>query len=398
MEGLRKILLISVGFVFGSITLFAENEVEKSDSASSVEVVPTQSEGQSIQETQRYFSTEITLFDDNKIPVDSSLFFSHVSTLEFQIPLDFNSEVKRYIDYFGTSWQTKLKEMIHLSEYYFPIYETVFDKYNLPLELKYVSVIESALNPYAVSRSGAVGLWQFMPYTGKIYDLQIDRYQDERRDVEKSTEAAAGYFSDMSKRFDDWLVVIASYNCGPGNINKAINRAGGKTGFWEIYPYLPSQTQHYIPSFIAVAYLMNFYEHYGIFPAWVEQPQSDVLKVSCTPDYNLQAISDLIGISIEDIRKLNPALKTDNIPANVANMELALPTDKALVFWEKEGEILTLSETYKPQLSEVEYIVKRGDSLPAIANKNGCSIDEIKEWNDLKSNTIHPGNKLKLYL
>ena len=302
------------------------------------------------------------------------------------------SEVKRFIDYFGTSWQSKLKEMITLSEHYFPVYESILDKNDLPLELKYVSVIESALNPYATSRSGAVGLWQFMPYTGKIYDLKIDRYQDERRDVKKSTAAAAHYFKDMSLVFDDWLVVIASYNCGPGNIRKAIRRSGGKTGFWEIYPYLPRQTQNYIPSYIAVAYLMNFYETYGIFPAYVEKPETNVTKVVCNPNHNLKAISEILEMTVEDIRTLNPPLKSNNIPINVTEMEIYLPNEKALNFIEKEGKILQLSETYKPAVVEAVYVVRRGDSLGAIANRKGCSVREIKEWNNLRSNTIHPGN------
>jgi peptidoglycan lytic transglycosylase D len=344
------------------------------------------------------FSPDLKIFDDNELPIDSAVFFNHVGSLEFQIPLDYNSEVKHYIDYFATSWQVKLKEMITLSQYYFPKYEAILDKNNLPLELKYISIIESALNPYAVSRSGAVGLWQFMPYTGKIYDLKIDRFQDQRRDVELSTQAACNYFSDMSEVFDDWLVVIASYNCGPGNIRKAIKRAGGKTGFWEIYPYLPAQTQHYIPSFIAVAYLMNFYEHYGILPSYVQQPTNDVMVVRCTPNHNIKAISEIIDLPIEEIRKMNPSLKGDEMPQNVSNTKLTLPTEAAYSFIENEEEILTKSIEYKALIIEKVYVVRRGDCLPVIARKYGCSVTEIKEWNGLNSSMIHPGNRLKLYL
>jgi len=396
------------GFTLAAILfgqqVFAENEVVKTDSTE--DTTPTtealvDGEAAVTEEVDAkpvFFTDEITAFQDDEIPVDSGLFLQHVNSLEFQIPMDYNAEVKRFIDYFGTSWQSKLKEMITLSEHYFPVYESILDKNDLPLELKYVSVIESALNPYATSRSGAVGLWQFMPYTGKIYDLKIDRYQDERRDIEKSTAAAANYFKDMSLVFDDWLVVIASYNCGPGNIRKAIRRAGGKTSFWEIYPYLPRQTQNYIPSYIAVAYLMNFYEHYGIFPAYVDKPEANITKVVCNPNHNLQAVAEILEMTVEEIRILNPPLKSNNIPANVSTMEIYLPNDKALTFIDKEGEILVLSESYKPAIQEVVYVVRRGDSLGAIANRKGCSVQEIKEWNNLRTNTIHPGNRLKLYL
>ena len=200
----RNVLGLTLAIGLIGQQAFAENEVVKADSTE--DTAPT-TENISDAETlvtidaadanPLCFTDEITTFLDDEIPVDSSLFFKHVNSLEFQIPMDYNSEVKRFIDYFGTSWQSKLKEMITLSEHYFPVYESILDKNDLPLELKYVSVIESALNPYATSRSGAVGLWQFMPYTGKIYDLKIDRYQDERRDVKKSTAAAAHYFKDM---------------------------------------------------------------------------------------------------------------------------------------------------------------------------------------------------------
>ncbi len=400
----RKILQWGVLLLLlSSSSAFAENEDEKADSTKDLASVKRNSEKESDgtakdARADLIFSDAITEFAENQIPVDSALFFTHMNTLEFEISMDYNSEVKRFINYFGTSWQVKLKEMITLSEHYFPIYESILDKHDLPLELKYISVIESALNPYATSRSGAVGLWQFMPYTGKIYDLKIDRYQDERRDIKKSTEAAAHYFKDMSLVFDDWLVVIASYNCGPGNIRKAIRRSGGKTGFWEIYPFLPTQTKNYIPSFIAVAYLMNFYDQYGIYPTWVEKPTTGVTEVEFTPNHNLKAVSEILGISLAEIRKLNPPLKSNNIPANVKTMDIYLPNDLAYAFIEKEGEILTLSEEYKPAITEVVYVVRRGDSLLAIANRKGCSVREIKEWNNLRSNMIHPGNRLKLYL
>jgi len=322
----------------------------------------------------------------------------HVRSLESQIPLDFNSEVKRFIDFFGVDWQPKLRKMLTLQEFYFPAYEAMLDKYDLPLELKYISVIESGLNPHATSVAGAVGLWQFMPYTGKIYDLSVDRNLDERKHIEKSTEAACRYFKDMSRTFDDWLVVIASYNCGPGNIRKAIRRSGGKTGFWEIYPYLPSQTRHYIPSFIAVAYLMNFADHYGILPAAVDAPEHGFMNVTVTKDLSIDAIATALNMPKADLLEWNPALKNGRIPNNKESIELYMPKDKCYHFLECEQDIREMSEEMIPEVQEKVYVVRRGDSLQLIARKMGCSVGEIKDWNQLRSTLIHPGQKLILYL
>jgi membrane-bound lytic murein transglycosylase D len=361
------------------------------------EVEDTLGRSDSQEHSMVLMSEEIKEFP-NGFPVDSALFMQHSSTLEFEIPLDYNSEVKRFVEYFGTSWQVKLKEMISLSEFYFPVYESILDKYNLPLELKYVSIIESALNPHATSVSGAVGLWQFMPYTGKSYDLSIDRYVDERKHIEKSTEAAAQYFKDMSNVFDDWLVVIASYNCGPGNIRKAMRASGGKTTFWEIYPYLPAQTRHYIPSFIAVAYLMNFYQEYGIVPSKSKEPGHDFSFVNCSNNCSLDAVAEILGTSKEELLRWNPALKNGSIPVNKDDFPLYMPADRCYTFLECEGDIVDMSKEIVAIPTKSVYVVRRGDSLQAISNKMGCSVGELKSWNNLRSSMIHPGQRLVLYL
>lgn len=343
-------------------------------------------------------SVEVKVFENNIIPVDSGIFFNHVNQLESEIAMDYNAHVKRMIDFFGVEWQPKLKEMLTLSEHYFPIYEQILDKHDLPLELKYISVIESGLNPYAESYAGAVGLWQFMPYTGKIFDLDIDRYSDERRDIEKATDAAARYFKQMSTLYDDWLVVIASYNCGPGNVNKAIRKAGGKTGFWEIYPYLPRQTRNYIPSFIAVAYLMNFADDYGISPAPVDRPNYAMGKVSCSSEYSLNAISEVLNISVDSLKGFNPSLKSDYLPQNKTSIELRLPAELCYCFVEENDRIKEISKAYKAAIREEYHTVRRGESLLLISKKYGCSVSELKNWNNLNSALIHPGQKLVLYL
>jgi len=342
------------------------------------------------------YSDHIVEFEDNRIKIDSQTFFNHMNQLEYEIPMDYNDQVLKYINYFATSWQSKLKDMISLQEYYFPIYESILDQYQLPTEIKYLSVIESALNQKAVSVSGAVGLWQFMPYTGKIYGLQINSFVDERKSIEKATHAACHYFTDMKAQFDDWLIVLASYNCGPGNIRKAIRRSGGKKTFWEIYPYLPRQTRNYVPKYIAMAYMLNFYEHYGITPSQPNFP-GPVSTVTCSANYSITAISKILDYKESDIMALNPVLRTKRLPVK-GEFSLVLPADLCIEFYEKELAILDLSETLKPAVTEIKYTVKRGESLPLIARKNNCSVSEIKEWNNLRGNVIHPGQKLVIIL
>ncbi len=350
------------------------------------------------------YSYDIVDFESNSIPVDERLFNFHVSTLEFVIPMDYNSYVKRQIDFFGTNWQKRLKEVITRSEFYFPIYEKILDKHNMPLEIKYLSVIESALNPYARSRSGAVGPWQFMPATGRIFDLNENYVMDERRSVEKSTEAAAGYLKSMYEMFGDWYVAIASYNCGPGNVRKAIRRSG-RTDFWGMYHFLPRETQNYVPKFIAMAYMMNFYSEYGITavpPIDVPGPYHPVL---CTGSLSFQVITEMLGVSKEQLMAYNPELKEQVIPKLSKGYWLNIPQEMVLNFYEWESDIKECSIEHNIAVKELEaaqpkYVyhkVRRGESLGVIARKHGCSVGQIKRWNRLRSNVIHPHQKLKIY-
>ena len=296
-----------------------------------------------------------------------------------------------------------------VSNYYFPIYEEIFDKYDMPLEMKYLSVIESALNPQATSKSGAAGLWQFMHATGKIFDLKVNNYVDERRNVEKSTEAACQYLKKMYGTYGDWLLVIASYNCGPGNVNKAIRKAGGgKRTFWEIYPYLPRETQNYVPALMAMTYLMNFHETYGITPSVAVESKTRLVQVVCNSEYCYEVICSTLDISADELRSFNPELKKTSLPSVKSSFKLKLPYDKALMFWQLEDSISEASlriKTWKAPVTEEPivasknsksktYKVKRGDSLPAIAKKFDCKVWQIRSWNGLKSNKIYPGQKL----
>lgn len=348
-------------------------------------------------------------FENNRLPLSEEEFVLNSHLLESGVPMQYNEKVEHLINYFATSWQSKLKEMLVVSNYYFPIYEEIFDKYDIPLEIKYLSVIESALNPHAVSVSGAAGLWQFMYATGKIFDLKVNNYVDERRNVEKSTLAACQYLKRMYENYGDWYLVIASYNCGPGNVNKAIARSGGKRTFWEIYNYLPKETQNYVPAFIAMTYIMNFYEKYGITPSVESNNRPRLVKVECNSDYSFDVICGVLEINPDELRAFNPELKRTTLPSAPSSFSLKLPYEKALLFWQLEDSIDRASERlreWKPPVKEEKYVsksksgkhkihkVKRGETLISIARKFDCKTWQIRSWNGLKSNKIHPGQRL----
>ncbi|MFY0643358.1 MAG: transglycosylase SLT domain-containing protein [Bacteroidia bacterium] len=357
-----------------------------------------------LENTEVNYSYDLVTFETNTIPVDERLFNYHMSTMEFVIPMDYNPYVKKQIDYFGTRWQKRLKEVITSSSYYFPIYEEILDKHDMPLELRYLSVIESALNPYATSRSGAVGLWQFMPATGRIFDLNQNYIMDERRSIEKSTEAAATYLKSMYKMFGDWYVAIASYNCGPGNVRKAIRRSGRKD-FWGMYHFLPRETQNYVPKFIAMAYIMNFYQVYGITPVPPVDIKGPYHPVHCQGEMSFQIISEMLGISKEELMAYNPELKEQVIPRSSNGYWLNIPVDMVDQFYSWESEIQACSKELdlaKKELAAatpkfIYHKVRRGESLGVIARKHRCSVTQLKRWNNLRGSVIHPNQKLKIY-
>jgi membrane-bound lytic murein transglycosylase D len=353
------------------------------------------------EEVEVVYSEDIMNFEFGEIPVDQDLFLYHTSKLEFMIPMEFNSYVKTQIDYFGVNWQSGLKRMATKSAVYFPIYEKILDQHEMPLELKYLSIIESALNPMARSRSGAMGPWQFMPATGKMFHLDINYQVDERRSVEKSTDAACQYLKQMYNQFGDWYVAIASYNCGPGNVRKAI-RLSGSTDFWGMYNYLPRETQNYVPKFIAMAYLMNFYDEFGITPAPMDIDAMMYERVHCDGGMKFEIIAEKLGLSNEELLSVNPELKNAYIPYNNGEYTLNIPSSRVDMFYENSDEIKLISQALieatpePPATKEVYYTVRKGDCLPIIARKYGCSVSELKSWNKLKSSTIYPNQKLKI--
>ncbi len=350
---------------------------------------------------ENIYSSELVIFENNQMPITEQDFMEQVRFLEFEIPMVYNEEVKRIINFFGTTWQTKFKDVLTYSQYYFPIYEEILDKNNLPIELKYLSVIESGLNPKAVSSAGATGLWQFMHSTGKFFDLEISHSVDERRSIEKSTEAACRYFKEMYAVYNDWFMVMAAYNFGPGNLNKAIRNSGGKRTFWEVYSFLPKQTQHYIPSFIAMAYLMNFYDFYGITPSLPGNfIPAQLTKVSCNSQCSFKALTMVLDISKDELLAFNPELKNGAFPKAEGAYMLYLPVPKAYEYIEKEEAIVEISKEHKDDVSvsKKEYhTVRRGESLGSISKKYHCGIKELKKWNNLRSNTLQPGQKLLIH-
>lgn len=339
-----------------------------------------------------------------------SVYINRLHSYPSRMELAYNQIVRSYIDMYTDRQRNSVGYILAKSKYYNPIFENALDKYGLPMELKYLSVIESAINPVAVSRAGATGIWQFMVGTGKMYDLEINSIVDERRDPLKSTDAAARYFRDLYDIYGDWNLVIAAYNCGPGNVNKAIRRSGGQTDYWAIYPYLPKETRGYVPAFIAATYVMNYYDQHNICAMECTLPMStDTLMID--KNIHFKQISDVLNIPIEDIRGLNPQYKRDMIPGEYKTYSLCLPSQKIMDFISHKDsilnyqvdELLTHRKTVEPSGvsqssssggNRVVYRVKKGDNLGSIARRYGVTIDQIKRWNNLRSNRLTVGKRL----
>jgi len=339
------------------------------------------------------------------------------------IPLSYNQSVKNYIDLYAVRKRELTARVMGLANLYFPMFEEVLDREGLPLEFKYLSVVESALNPLAVSPMGATGIWQFMFNTGKLYDLKVTSYIDERKDPYKSTVAACKYFKDMYAIYGDWLLVIASYNCGPGNVNRAINRSGGKTNFWEICRYLPAETRGYVPAFIAVCYLMNNSREHNLFPVSPEFSYYDVDTVVVHKAATFAAISKAIDVPEDVLAYLNPIAKKRYIPDMEEPFSLRLPANKVYSFVSQESIIFKADTSLPPPMLAFEtdskskaivdnslapgemvfkqvkktHTVQRGETITEISDRYNCSIAEIKKMNNLKSSKLRAGQKLRVF-
>lgn len=356
-----------------------------------------------------YDSTECESTGIN-VPCTEDEYIRRLQNLPNVIEMPYNSVVRKFIDQYTGRLRRSVAMFLGASNFYMPIFEDALEAYQLPLELKYLPIIESALNPGATSRVGAGGLWQFMPATGKRYGLEITSLIDERRDPIKSSYAAAQMLKSLYDIFGDWTLVIASYNCGPGNVNKAIKRAGGETDYWKIYPYLPSETRGYVPAFIAANYVMNYYCEHNICPASTRLPMgTDTIVIS--RDLYMEQISELCGIPMEELRALNPQYRTSKIPGNARPCNLRLPMDAVNKFVECGDSIYTHR---LPELNKRRSVVavndkvasnprgkktvkvRQGDTLGAIAKRNGTTVAKIKKLNGLKSNVIRVGQKIRV--
>jgi len=353
-------------------------------------------------------------FKSYEIPSYSpEIYKKRIEKIQTPIPLCYNSQVQEYINLYALKKRDLTERVMGLSGYYFPMFEQVLDQQGLPLEFKYLSIVESALNPTAVSRAGATGIWQFMLATGKLYDLKVNSYIDERRDPALATYAACQYFKDMYAVYNDWLLVIAAYNCGAGNVNKAIARSGGKRTFWEISPYLPRETRGYVPAFIAVTYLMSYPSEHNLIPVAPAISYFQADTVMTDQMVSLNKIADAINVPADMMKYLNPMYKRGIVPESDVPLPLCLPSNKINAYlanfsniYQPEGNQSYNSfaananevESQSGQLVKKYHSVKKGEHLQGIAKRYHVTVNDLKSWNKLKGNKLVTGQKLAVYV
>ena len=372
--------------------------------------------------------TNCNMQDVNPVFSDS-IYVDRLSRIPTIMEMPYNNIVRKFIDQYTGRLRHSVSYMLGATNFYIPIFEEALALYNLPLELKYLPVIESALDPTAVSRKGATGLWQFMLSTAKRYDLKINSLVDERRDPIKASFAAAQYLNDLYKVYGDWNLVIAAYNCGPTSLNKAIHRAGGSKDYWTIYPYLPKETRGYVPAFIAANYVMNYYCEHNICPMRARLIDGhDTVVVN--KDLHLEQVASVCGVEMEKIKAFNPQYKTSLVPGNSYDCILRLPSEAALKFIDlgdsvysyRSSELLTKRKTVEIDEAELEkqqnsarrsysssrrrssrssrrsksVTIKNGQTLSEIAEKYGTSVSKLRRLNGIKGSSIRAGKKIRV--
>lgn len=347
------------------------------------------------------------------IPDDKDLLYEYrlarINELS-PVPLDYNPEVRKYIDLFTGPRKSEMAVVIGLSKLYFPLFDEILDRHSLPYELKYLTIVESGLNPLAVSKSGAVGLWQFLLNTGRLFDLQVTSYIDERRDPWKSTEAACRYLGYLYNTFHDWHLVLSSYNGGPGEVRKAVERCNGETGYWKLRPYLSEQARNYVPAFIAAVYIMNYYNEHGIVPVEPVFDYSNLDTLHIRHPVTFEQISAIIDLPVDKIKWLNPVYRTGYIPGHDPWSVLVLPADKVQLYIRYEISILGY---YEPQenysmmvrnagstdgRTRIIHEVRPGEFTHRIAMKYNCTLENIKAWNNMQGYEVMAGQKLVIWV
>ncbi len=432
----KKTLFFTVALLFAGNSMAQaqgsndDNEISVTDSKGNQEVIEfPEAMGYELDSLMNLYMAKTYLDEDEDCqmkdinPVfEKEVYIDRLSRIPSIIEMPYNDVVQKFIDRYSGRLRHSVSYMLGASNFYMPIFEEALEAYELPLELRYMPVIESALNPTAVSRAGATGLWQFMLPTGKRYGLNVNSLVDERRDPIKSSYAAAQYLSDLYKVFGDWTLVIAAYNCGPEQVNKAIRRSNGERDYWKIYPYLPKETRGYVPAFIAANYIMTYYCDHNICPMKTRLPaKTDTLMLS--KNVHLEQIAAVCGVSIDELRALNPAYRRDVIPGETELSCLRLPQTEVGKFIDNEDSIYNYkSEELMAKRTEVEvnkqaasttsskrsatrrksrtrarYVtIRSGQTLSELAEKHGTTVSRLKRLNGLKGTSIRAGKKLRV--
>ncbi len=363
-----------------------------------------------VDSVQSYF-TPVSDYEYIPGDTDYDLMADRLSCIEKEIPLNYNTRVAAFINYFAVKDREYTKMIIERKNVYFPIFEKYLKKYGLPDELKYLSIIESGLNPRAISRAGAVGLWQFMSFTGRHFDLHQDWYIDERMDPEKSTEAACRFLKQLYNMFGDWELAIAAYNTGPGNVRKAIRRSGYKKTFWQIYPHLYRETRSYLPQFVAMIYVLNYAEEHNFTEDNIKhRMETDTIMVKSYVHF--ETLANQLNLCTDDLSDLNPALKHKVLPEITKGYVLRLPAESKELFsadrdaiLDSAGKVGRKELEYRARNSvgstygrdKIVYRVRSGDVLGKIAQRFKVRVSDIKKWNRLRGNTIRVGQRLNIW-
>lgn len=438
----HKYITILSLLLTGALAVSAQNKITVRDSVSNRDETIEVPEAMTYEtdsllkewNAQRYLIPDTNCQNPDVNPYfEKEVYMARLKRLPTIMEMPYNEVVQKFIDLYSGNLRKSVSYMLGACNLYIPMFEEALDRYNLPLELKYLPVIESALNPTAVSRAGAVGLWQFMLTTARRYDLNINSLVDERRDPYKSTEAAAHYLSDLYKIYGDWNLVIAAYNCGPNAISKAIRRAGGSRDYWKIYPYLPMETRGYVPAFIAANYIMNYYCDHNICPMLTAMPvTTDTIMVN--RNVHFEQIAAICKLDKEEIRALNPQYKTEVIPGNSKLCSICLPQEAINAFLEAGDSIYTYradelftkrnmvdvdvasaprvgtskqrsysskstrskKKSTRRSTAKKMVTIRQGQTLSEIAEKHNTTVSKLKKLNNIKGSSIRAGKKLRV--